>query len=377
MDDGEAKGGEEPQYERLTERSKEVLRLVAKGLTTREIGDRLGIADITVNDHIERATRRLGVNRRVDAARLLALHERGGAPPTIPAQRPAAIIPVWRHGVLDVPPIADSASDQASILAALEVLREALDELYHKLSKENAGVRECAVVRETADSIPKAFPNTGDVFRLGHRHDVLATMADIAGDEWSTGTYSSYAATLLHYQRVLKQFPAWKAFVANALEEREPVEDLPQATQAAEELLAALQEVESTDTAPLATPNLLAELEQLKAPVGFLPPSEGSTPVSWRTLRFVLSDIVESIGNIIKAIAEAAIGYLKIASVSFRREIDKQAEIDGAKAFHWLRRVAKIGLVGSGGSALGALIVAHPEHFAWVAKVIQFIMRAA
>lgn len=366
--------GEGPRYDLVTNRSKQVLRLVAQGLTTREIAERLRIHDITVNNHVESGMRRLGVSKRVDAARLLALYESGEAPPAIPAQRPAAINPVWRGGFLDVAPLADSAMDTGSILAALSVLREALEDLGEKLSRENVGTRERDTIFRVAGDIPGDAPTPGDVFRLGHRYDLLAALADIAGEEWSASTYSSYAATLLHFERVLKQFSTWRAFVANINEDVEPAE-LPRAAQAAAELGAALGQMDAAQQTLLATPALLHELDQVSDPAGLSGASQSGSPVSWKVLRAVVSDVVESIGNIIKALATAAIDYLKIASGSFRREIDKQAEIDGAKAFHWLRRAAGIGLIGGGGSALGALISAHPEQFAWVAKVIQFIMR--
>jgi DNA-binding CsgD family transcriptional regulator len=374
VDEVDTQAGDGPRYDLLTNRSKQVLRLVAEGLTTREIAKRLLIHDITVNNHIESAMRRLGVSKRVDAARLVALHENGGASPTIPAQRPAAINPVWRDGFLDVAPTAHSVMDEGSILAALSVLREALEDLSQKLSRENTGARERDMIAGVAKDIPSGAPTPGDVFRLGHRYDLLATLAEIAGEEWSASTYSSYAATILHFERVLKQFPSWRAFVANVSPAIEPADALPRAAQAAAELVAALgQSVPARDTVP-ATPALLDELAQLSDPAGFSGAARGS-PISWKVLSVVVSDIVESIGNVIKALANAAVEYLKIASGSFRREIDKQAEIDGARAFHWLRRAAAMGLIGGGSTALGVLIAAHPEQFAWVAKVIQFLMR--
>ncbi len=52
----------------ITNREREILRLVADGLRTAEIASRLGIADATVNSHIRTATRKLGVRTRAEAA---------------------------------------------------------------------------------------------------------------------------------------------------------------------------------------------------------------------------------------------------------------------------------------------------------------------
>jgi DNA-binding NarL/FixJ family response regulator len=46
----------------------EVLLLVARGLTTKAIGHRLGIAPKTVGNHIERIYTKIGVSSRVEAA---------------------------------------------------------------------------------------------------------------------------------------------------------------------------------------------------------------------------------------------------------------------------------------------------------------------
>ncbi|MHA6795634.1 helix-turn-helix domain-containing protein [Pseudonocardia bannensis] len=52
----------------LTDREHQVLDLVARGLSDREIGRRLGIAERTVKSHLTSAYQRLGVIDRVQAA---------------------------------------------------------------------------------------------------------------------------------------------------------------------------------------------------------------------------------------------------------------------------------------------------------------------
>ncbi|MED7955081.1 response regulator transcription factor [Streptomyces sp. BE20] len=52
----------------LTEREREVLALVGEGLTNRQIGQRLYLAEKTVKNHISRLLAKLGVERRVQAA---------------------------------------------------------------------------------------------------------------------------------------------------------------------------------------------------------------------------------------------------------------------------------------------------------------------
>lgn len=59
----------------LSERQREVLRLVSRDRNSKEIARELGLSDETVKNHVKAATRRLGVTSRFDAARLLRIQE--------------------------------------------------------------------------------------------------------------------------------------------------------------------------------------------------------------------------------------------------------------------------------------------------------------
>ncbi|WP_030273061.1 response regulator [Streptomyces sp. NRRL B-24484] len=52
----------------LTERETQILQLVGEGLTNRQIGERLYLAEKTVKNHVSRLLAKLGVERRVQAA---------------------------------------------------------------------------------------------------------------------------------------------------------------------------------------------------------------------------------------------------------------------------------------------------------------------
>ncbi|BFV60610.1 response regulator transcription factor [Kitasatospora sp. CMC57] len=68
-----------PAFPQLTEREQEILTLIGEGLTNRQIGQRLYLAEKTVKNHISRLLAKLGVERRVQAAviatQTLAAHE--------------------------------------------------------------------------------------------------------------------------------------------------------------------------------------------------------------------------------------------------------------------------------------------------------------
>jgi DNA-binding NarL/FixJ family response regulator len=71
MADAPAEGAEPP---RLTERETDVLRLVAKGLTARQIAERLVLSHRTVENHVQSTLRKLQLHNRVELARYAIEH---------------------------------------------------------------------------------------------------------------------------------------------------------------------------------------------------------------------------------------------------------------------------------------------------------------
>jgi DNA-binding NarL/FixJ family response regulator len=76
LDDGviEAGGSAQPGFDEqagnLTRRELEVVRLLAEGLSNREIAGRLGLAEVTVKLHLHNAFEKIGARSRADAVRI-------------------------------------------------------------------------------------------------------------------------------------------------------------------------------------------------------------------------------------------------------------------------------------------------------------------
>ncbi|MEU6417186.1 response regulator transcription factor [Streptomyces spiralis] len=66
---GAGAGADEPKAPRLTERETEVLRLVAKGLSYKQIAERLVISHRTVQNHVQNTLGKLQLHNRVELVR--------------------------------------------------------------------------------------------------------------------------------------------------------------------------------------------------------------------------------------------------------------------------------------------------------------------
>jgi two-component system, NarL family, response regulator DevR len=76
----EAHGAEEAEVE-LTLRERQILKLIAEGLTNRQIGERLQLAEKTVKNYVSGLLDKLGLERRTQAAVYGMQHRGDGAPP--------------------------------------------------------------------------------------------------------------------------------------------------------------------------------------------------------------------------------------------------------------------------------------------------------
>ena len=77
--------------EDLTAREREILTLVADGLTNATIGKQLWVTEQTVKFHLSNIYRKLGVSNRTEASRFVHTSA-PGRPRLVPAPEPAAAV---------------------------------------------------------------------------------------------------------------------------------------------------------------------------------------------------------------------------------------------------------------------------------------------
>jgi hypothetical protein len=302
--------------------------------------------------------------------------------PTIPKQRRAAVEPIWNKGRLTLPKKpAKLDLDKRKFTAALTALRSEFRELAADVAAEaNIDKRPAAFLGRLAERIPKKSPAQDELFRLGHAEKVFTGYAKTIDEEWPDFLVARYHALLLQFDRTLRQSPLWREFKQNAAKETLSAEQISDSTALAKEAADALRRDEAAEFVDQTIPNSLEKLaEALSIPADG---DDASVSIIGEGSELLAADLIESVNNVLKAIAEVALtsarAYSKGFGKGFKAAAKKQGPKDGAKAFKWLRRIA-VGTVGGGTAGTGAfialsgLIAKYPDAFAWLWQVVKFL----
>ena len=342
----------------------------------------------------------------LDAAeRFDDLQEPTGLPisrPKIPPLVPAMIEPAWQDGVLTLPrfPLASEA-DADSLLAALTLLRGELDELAGEIGEyPNIDQRPAREIARIAARIPLQPPTHTELFRIGHAREIMNALLPTASAEWETTLYARFVAVMVHYDRVLKQFPKWRAFIATAggspltIGQQQQVHIF--AVQIAEELRA--PELEG-DRGPIIDPTIADTIDSVAS--GEILPSEQVVPssvgehsrvpeIDWQqTLdqsnELLAQDLLASVDNLLKRVAEPALAFAmantakvgrwignkasrfgKAADASLDNTMTELGKSVGPTLVKWLKR-------GSLMSLLYAAAQRFPDALSWLKAVLDLL----
>jgi hypothetical protein len=165
----------------------------------------------------------------------------------------------------------------------------------------------------------------------------------------------------------MRQSPLWREFVANAAKQTMSAAQIVDSSSLATEAAKALQQEEAAAFVDPIVPQALEELAHA------LPAAPAPDAVE-AGKELLAADLVESVNNIVKPIAEVALSYARGFGKGFKKAAKKQGPIDGEKAFKWLRRLAIGGGAGAGSFvALANLIAKFPEAFGWLERVLHVL----
>lgn len=160
---------------RLSRGQLEVLRLVNRHLSSKEIGAKLGISSHTVDQRVRGAIKTLGVSRRSEAARLIDLYERAAGPDLQPALREA---PAYQRLIHQAPHI-DAEPDQVQSSGAVS------SQIRHADRTGGTGTdrleTEQSALRVRSSLLPWSTPHQArNAWGMGERLAVIAGVAIIS-----------------------------------------------------------------------------------------------------------------------------------------------------------------------------------------------------
>jgi hypothetical protein len=317
--------------------------------------------------------------------------------PEIPPQRPAALEPDWSNGILVLPSnLAETYGDPEALAPALKVLRQEIAELADDADGEaNIDKRPIAYLRRNAERIPDHAPTQVELFRLAHVKEFLEGYSKTVNDEWPDFLAQRLHALTLHFDRTVRQFPKWRAFVRNAEKDRLTSERAAEVPAIAEVTVELLRDEDAQEFADAAIPNAL---ESLNAPLATAIAGDGQPldPIEARH-SLLAEDVLESVNNILKATAEGllvcatpgkaaakaigstaketAAGFASEARKSIVEEGKRLGKGTGPALTKWGKRMLFGGsaVAGAAAPSLARLLVhAFPEKFGWLQPVMDF-----
>jgi hypothetical protein len=307
--------------------------------------------------------------------------------------------PVWSNGKLVLPSDPASADgDPDALVAALKVLRVEVAELAEDADGEaNIDKRSIIYLRRKAEEIPDHAPGQDELFRLAHAKEFLEGYATTVNKEWPDFLAQRFHALTLHFDRAVRQFPKWRAFVRNANKDRLTSERAAEVPAIAEATVENLRDEDAQEFADAAISNAL---ESLNAPLAPAIAGNGQ-PLDPIEAGYALlaEDVLESINNILKATAEGllicatpgiaaaraigsaaketAAGFASEARKSIVDEGKRLGKGTGPALTKWGKRIlfggpAIAGAAATAPSLARLLVHAFAEKFGWLQPVMDF-----
>lgn len=158
-----------------------------------------------------------------------------------------------------------------------------------------------AFLREIVARVPEQPPTQAQIFLIGHDLEAVNGYTATVNAEWPELLAQRYHALTLAYDRTLRQFPRWRAFVRNASKHGARKTDATQLAKAVMSISQALADKAATEFVAQEIPRTMETLSSPIIATGE-PRERTAHNVEQR-----IADVLESTNNILKRIAESGI----------------------------------------------------------------------
>ncbi len=310
-------------------------------------------------------------------------------PTDIPKQEAASIEPFWEGGLLtisDNPGEVDIGQDE--FVSALQALRIELNQFRDDLDvEENIDPRFLTFISNLESQIPETPPSSTEIFRLGHNEEILSRYTRTVDEQWPEFLAARYSAVSQQFSRTMRQSRLWREFKKNASASDFSPGQLAAAGVLAGEVAKSLAGDESKEFVDPKIPASLAKLADA-AQQNAATETDKMPDDPIKGGRYIAADLIASVNNILKRIAEAALliksptidvlenakhvvkkgaeNYGKGFAKSFAKTATTIGTKDGEKALKYLRHL----IIGAGSVFIFRLIQTFPETFRWFERFV-------
>lgn len=342
------------------------------------------------NEYIRRSVDAAANDQQAEGEHVLAGGESTSAlaavQPHVPLPRPAAIRPIIQSGRLTIQKkLVSTSLSPAGINAALRVLRDQLNDLIAVMQVDaNIDGRIVQHLEEVVARIPAKRPTQEVLFRIAHDSEVLAAYVGVATREWPDPLAARYTAFALSFERTMRQFPAWRAFMENSEKDRlsgEQIQAVPAMTRGIAQTLR--DEAVATHIDPVIPEYLDTMAQTITDKL-----SESELPAGAEALA---ADAIESVNNIAKLIVgsvlrpgrkvlqevvEANVGYASAMWKGYKNGLIGRGSKRGDTLAGWQDHLfgAIVSVIGLQTAAFATpLPEMYPHAFGWLPAVIAFL----
>ena len=304
----------------------------------------------------------------------------------VPAQKPAIIeteivedVVVALHNI----EISDVGADAQ--IAAFAVLKLSLEKFVVEAVTSNIDKRILRPFETAISILASGSPEHFEIYQLGHLQSEIAGFSFAANKEWPIVLSASYHATVLTFDRTLKQFPIWRDFKRNAAKQVFEESSIAKITEYLEPVIEQFETAESSEFIASEISSTLRRLNNNLADAirEKQQQAEISSKILEQATEELAYDLLESLSNTFKSIARLALKYSENYFGGVHSGVSEQLTETGKK--HGARIVKwSIGyfVTSAAAHATGApafildLAATYPQQLGWLTPVVNFLTRS-